>query len=213
MLSLPATKGFEIGSGFAASTMKGSEHNDPFEIREGEGPHDEQSLRRRAGRDQQRREHRLSRRLQTDGHDCAPSRKRSPRRRRRPLSPRAAATIPVCCRGRCRWLKRWRRSSSAITRCDNARLRQRVNDMTAGSSLWQMIFVSFALVLILFEVVRGWRLGVVRQAVRLLRLSAPMRPRSSADACFSRLCVPSCASPISSFRSSPAQSSLSWFTR
>ncbi len=35
MLSLPATKGFEIGSGFAASSMKGSEHNDPFEIREG----------------------------------------------------------------------------------------------------------------------------------------------------------------------------------
>jgi len=36
MLSLPATKGFEIGSGFAGSTMKGSEHNDPFEIRDGE---------------------------------------------------------------------------------------------------------------------------------------------------------------------------------
>jgi chorismate synthase len=36
VLSLPATKGFEIGSGFAASTMKGSEHNDPFEIRDGE---------------------------------------------------------------------------------------------------------------------------------------------------------------------------------
>jgi chorismate synthase len=35
MLSLPATKGFEIGSGFAATLMKGSEHNDPFEIREG----------------------------------------------------------------------------------------------------------------------------------------------------------------------------------
>jgi chorismate synthase len=35
MLSLPATKGFEIGSGFAAAGMKGSEHNDPFEIREG----------------------------------------------------------------------------------------------------------------------------------------------------------------------------------
>jgi len=30
MLSLPATKGFEIGSGFAAVSMKGSEHNDPF---------------------------------------------------------------------------------------------------------------------------------------------------------------------------------------
>jgi chorismate synthase len=30
MLSLPATKGFEIGSGFAAAHMKGSEHNDTF---------------------------------------------------------------------------------------------------------------------------------------------------------------------------------------
>ena len=34
MLSLPASKGFEIGSGFAATRMKGSEHNDPFEMRE-----------------------------------------------------------------------------------------------------------------------------------------------------------------------------------
>ncbi len=31
MLSLPATKGFEIGSGFAAARMRGSEHNDTFE--------------------------------------------------------------------------------------------------------------------------------------------------------------------------------------
>lgn len=30
MLSLPASKGFEIGSGFACVTMLGSEHNDPF---------------------------------------------------------------------------------------------------------------------------------------------------------------------------------------
>lgn len=35
MLSLPASKGFEIGSGFAGTTLKGSEHNDPFEMREG----------------------------------------------------------------------------------------------------------------------------------------------------------------------------------
>ena len=34
MLSLPATKGFEIGAGFQASRMKGSEHNDPFDIDE-----------------------------------------------------------------------------------------------------------------------------------------------------------------------------------
>jgi chorismate synthase len=30
MLSLPATKGFDIGSGFAGTRMRGSEHNDPF---------------------------------------------------------------------------------------------------------------------------------------------------------------------------------------
>ncbi len=36
MLSLPATKGFEIGSGFGSSLMTGSEHNDPFEVRAGQ---------------------------------------------------------------------------------------------------------------------------------------------------------------------------------
>ena len=30
MLSIPASKGFEIGSGFASAAMKGSEHNDLF---------------------------------------------------------------------------------------------------------------------------------------------------------------------------------------
>ncbi len=30
MLSINAVKGFEIGAGFAAATMRGSEHNDPF---------------------------------------------------------------------------------------------------------------------------------------------------------------------------------------
>lgn len=35
MLSLPATKGFEIGSGFSATRMRGSEHNDAFEMRDG----------------------------------------------------------------------------------------------------------------------------------------------------------------------------------
>jgi chorismate synthase len=35
MLSLPASKGFEIGSGFSATRMRGSQHNDAFEIRDG----------------------------------------------------------------------------------------------------------------------------------------------------------------------------------
>ncbi|MFT7520127.1 MAG: chorismate synthase [Kiritimatiellia bacterium] len=30
MLSIPAVKGFEIGSGFASTRMRGSQHNDPF---------------------------------------------------------------------------------------------------------------------------------------------------------------------------------------
>ncbi|CAN5415436.1 chorismate synthase [soil metagenome] len=30
MLSLPATKGFEVGSGFEGTRLRGSEHNDPF---------------------------------------------------------------------------------------------------------------------------------------------------------------------------------------
>lgn len=34
MLSLPATKGFEIGAGFGAARMKGSEHNDAFDVDE-----------------------------------------------------------------------------------------------------------------------------------------------------------------------------------
>lgn len=35
VMSLPATKGFEIGSGFAGTRLTGSQHNDPFEMRDG----------------------------------------------------------------------------------------------------------------------------------------------------------------------------------
>lgn len=35
MLSIPATKGFEIGSGFAGTQMTGREHNDPFRMIDG----------------------------------------------------------------------------------------------------------------------------------------------------------------------------------
>jgi uncharacterized membrane protein required for colicin V production len=42
----------------------------------------------------------------------------------------------------------------------------------AGSPLWQAVFLSFAVVLILFEVVRGWRLGLIRQLVRVAALAA-----------------------------------------
>ena len=35
MLSIPATKGFEIGSGFSGTLLTGKEHNDAFEMRDG----------------------------------------------------------------------------------------------------------------------------------------------------------------------------------
>ncbi len=43
-------------------------------------------------------------------------------------------------------------------------------DLVSGSSLWQTIFVSFAVVLLLLQVLRGWRLGLPRQLVRLAAL-------------------------------------------
>lgn len=36
MLSIPAAKGFELGSGFAGARMRGSQHNDPF-VKKGNG--------------------------------------------------------------------------------------------------------------------------------------------------------------------------------
>ncbi len=45
-------------------------------------------------------------------------------------------------------------------------------DLISGSPLWQTVFVSFAVVLMLFQVVRGWRLGLPRQLVRLAALVA-----------------------------------------
>lgn len=42
----------------------------------------------------------------------------------------------------------------------------------AGSPLWQIVFVSFAFVLILFEALRGWRRGLPRQVARLGALIA-----------------------------------------
>lgn len=42
----------------------------------------------------------------------------------------------------------------------------------SGSPLWQVVFISFGVVLILFEVLRGWRLGLMRQIMRLIALGA-----------------------------------------
>ena len=44
MLSIPATKGFEIGSGFGGCEMRGSAHNDAFAARE-DGEHEQGGAR------------------------------------------------------------------------------------------------------------------------------------------------------------------------
>ena len=42
----------------------------------------------------------------------------------------------------------------------------------AGSSVWQTVFISFAVILILLEIIRGWRLGILRQLVRVAAVIA-----------------------------------------
>jgi len=41
-----------------------------------------------------------------------------------------------------------------------------IQSSTAGSPAWQTAFLFFAIVLLLFELVRGWRLGILRQLMR-----------------------------------------------
>jgi hypothetical protein len=42
----------------------------------------------------------------------------------------------------------------------------------AGSPVWQLVFISFALALVLFEILRGWKRGIARQLARLGALIA-----------------------------------------
>jgi len=49
---------------------------------------------------------------------------------------------------------------------------QNPQSQVAGSRVWQMVFISFAIVLILFETIRGWRLGIMRQLVRVVAVVA-----------------------------------------
>src|SRR4051794_1467886 len=42
----------------------------------------------------------------------------------------------------------------------------------SGSHIWQVVFISFGVVLVLFEVLRGWNRGIARQLARLGALIA-----------------------------------------
>ncbi len=71
MLSIPATKGFEIGSGFSATRMRGSKHNDRIRNAWRENTDKDKQLGRRARWDQQRRRHLFSGGVQTSGYNRA----------------------------------------------------------------------------------------------------------------------------------------------
>jgi chorismate synthase len=69
MLSLPATKGFEVGSGFDGVNTTGSEHNDEFYMDPKTGIRTkDQPERRDPGRDLQRRDHRAQDCVQAHEH-------------------------------------------------------------------------------------------------------------------------------------------------
>src|SRR5437762_14241445 len=39
-----------------------------------------------------------------------------------------------------------------------------------GTSAWQFVFMSLAIVVLLLEIIHGWRLGLVRQLVRVIAI-------------------------------------------
>jgi hypothetical protein len=120
MLSLPATKGFEIGSGFAGTTMTGLEHNDEFYM-------DGENVRTRTNR---------SGGIQggiSNGEEIVFRVAFKPtatvlREQKTVTNTGEDTTLsargrhdPACCHAPCRWSRRWCISSSPITSCASVR--------------------------------------------------------------------------------------------
>ncbi len=68
MMSLPASKAFEIGSGFGGIQLTGREHNDLFRAKRGKIGHADQPFRGNPGRHLERRNDLFPRRIQARGH-------------------------------------------------------------------------------------------------------------------------------------------------
>ena len=121
MLSLPATKGFEIGSGFAATRMKGSEHNDPFEMREGKIRTTTNNSGGVQGGISNGEDIVFRVAFKPTATIAREQKTVTASRAKKPRSPRVAAMIRVFCLARFRWSRRWPRLSCAITLCASAR--------------------------------------------------------------------------------------------
>ena len=116
VLSLPASKGFEIGSGFAGTELTGREHNDEFYMDGCTRPHAHAT-----GAAASRAASRTGRRSTSASPSSRPRRScprsaRSTSATRTPSSRPAAATTPASFPAQCRWSRRWPPSSSPTTR-------------------------------------------------------------------------------------------------
>ena len=121
VMSLPASKGFEVGSGFAGTDLTGLEHNDEFYM---EGDRVRTRTNRSGGVQggiSNGETDLLPRGVQAHRHGACANSGRSASSARTPRSRAAGATIPACCRARCRWWRRWPRWSSPIMRCATTR--------------------------------------------------------------------------------------------
>ena len=113
MLSIPATKGVEIGAGFAIARDRGSEANDAFEIRRWPDPGPLQQCGRHARRDFDRRGYRGPRGDQADVIDLSGAATRWTSTAYHRSSWSKAGTIPRWCPAPYRWSSRcWRLCSS-----------------------------------------------------------------------------------------------------
>lgn len=102
VMSLPASKGFEIGSGFAGTYLTGKQHNDEFYMTPS-------GWRTRSNRSGGIQGASATGKISSCGWPSSPLppfaslKTRSLSTARRRSWWRGGATIPACCRGRCRW--------------------------------------------------------------------------------------------------------------
>ncbi len=177
MLSLPATKGFEIGSGFAATKMRGSEHNDPFETRGGKirtSTNYSGGIQGGISNGEEIYFRVAFKPTATIGREqktvTAAGKKAKLAARGTPRSLRPAPSGANCRSDDCAGTVRSRIAAACPQPC-----RHKMNpplEQAAGSMLWQTVFVSFGIILILFEVIRGWRFGLMRQLTRVCAVAA-----------------------------------------
>jgi chorismate synthase len=128
VLSLPASKGFEIGSGFAGTTLYGSEHNDPFYADEPSRVGSPRRRRRRAEEGFQQRQVRT--RTNYSGGVQGGISNGETIQIRVAFKPTATIgkeqeTVNTNREPRCRWWRRWWRWCWWTTTCDSGRWRRR----------------------------------------------------------------------------------------